>query len=80
MQDPAPTSPGAAAAGDPTETVLFDPPTGPLRVSFVLPSADLTVTGSGVVWPTEGTPAAEALGPVDNWPRHRLVWVDVTLP
>ncbi len=80
VQDPAPTSPGAAAAGDPTETVLFDPPTGPLRVSFVLPSADLTVTGSGVVWPTEGTPAAEALGPVDNWPRHRLVWVDVTLP
>jgi endonuclease/exonuclease/phosphatase family metal-dependent hydrolase len=51
--------------------------TGPLRVSYALPSADLTVTGAGVHWPPEGAPgraAAEVAGP------HRLVWVDLALP
>lgn len=50
--------------------------TGPLRVSYALPSADLTVTGAGVHWPPEGAPgraAAEMAGP------HRLVWVDLAL-
>jgi len=53
------------------------PQTGPLRVSYALPSADLTVTGAGVHWPPEGAPgraAAEMAGP------HRLVWVDLALP
>jgi hypothetical protein len=50
--------------------------TGPLRVSYILPSADLTVAGAGVYWPEEGTPghgAAVTAGP------HRLVWVDLAL-
>ncbi|SFG89055.1 Endonuclease/Exonuclease/phosphatase family protein [Palleronia marisminoris] len=80
LRDPAPTSPGAGRAGKPTDTVLFNPPTGPLRVSFVLPSADLTVLRSGVLWPIEDSPEADALGPLEHWPRHRLVWVDIALP
>ena len=80
VQDPAPTSPGATEADGPTDTVLFDPPTGPLRVSFVVPSADLDVTGAGVVWPAEDTPGVEVFGPREHWPRHRLVWVDIVLP
>lgn len=44
------------------------PQTGPLRVSYVLPSADLRVTGAGVQ-----PPEAEDTGP------HSLVWVDLSL-
>jgi hypothetical protein len=50
--------------------------TGPLRVSYVLPSADLRMGGAGVHWPPEGTPgraAAEVAGP------HRLIWVDLAV-
>lgn len=50
--------------------------TGPQRVSYILPSVDLRVTGAGVYWPPEGAPgrdAARAAGP------HRLVWVDLAL-
>ena len=50
--------------------------TGPLRVSYALPSADLGVGAAGVHWPPEGAPgraAAELAGP------HRLVWVDVAV-
>ena len=45
------------------------PQTGPLRVSYLLPSADLTVVGAGV------HPASrdDLTGP------HRLVWVDLAL-
>ena len=46
---------------------------GNLRVDYVLPSADLTVCASGVVWPTEET------GPAMS-SDHRLVWIDVALP
>ncbi|MFB9148785.1 endonuclease/exonuclease/phosphatase family protein [Roseovarius ramblicola] len=50
--------------------------TGPLRVSYLLPSTDLRVTGAGVHWPPEDAPgraAAVLAGP------HRLVWVDLAL-
>jgi endonuclease/exonuclease/phosphatase family metal-dependent hydrolase len=46
---------------------------GNLRVDYVLPSADMTVCASGVVWPTEET------GPAMS-SDHRLVWVDVAMP
>jgi len=55
-----------AAPGDP----------GNLRVDYVLPSADLTVTGAGVFWPADG-PMAETVAAAS---RHRLVWVDLALP
>jgi len=84
-----PRSEGAAAAarrqggpnlthrGDPAfDTGDFDDRAGSvgnLRVDYVLPSADLTVCASGVVWPTEES------GPAMS-SDHRLVWIDVALP
>jgi len=56
--------------------------TGNLRIDYVLPSSNLTVTGSGVYWPAEGEPGYELVGP--GYPPvssdHRLVWVDLQLP
>ncbi|WP_252854112.1 endonuclease/exonuclease/phosphatase family protein [Aeoliella straminimaris] len=49
---------------------------GNLRVDYVLPSRDLQVVDSGVFWPKQGEPGAEAIKATD----HRLVWVDLTLP
>lgn len=86
LADPRPRSAGAAAAadegqrGDPAlDTVDYGDPPGNLRVSYVLPSADLAVSAAGVVWPEAGSPAAARLGPPEDWPRHRLVWVDLEL-
>ncbi|MEL6196774.1 MAG: endonuclease/exonuclease/phosphatase family protein [Pseudomonadota bacterium] len=91
IQDPEPRSAGGAQAaardgeanrthrGDPaldTADWRDDPGPGNLRVDYVLPSSDLTVTGAGVFWPAEGTPGAEAATGSD----HRLVWVDIVLP
>ena len=50
---------------------------GKLRVDYVLPSAGLRITGSGVLWPAPGD-ALEAT--VAAASRHRLVWVDLDLP
>ena len=91
-QDPQPRSAGAAAAGaenpaqqgDPTlDTADFadDPRAGAapgnLRVDVVLPSRDLHVTGSGVLWPAPGDPFAATAAAAS---RHRLVWVDLEPP
>ena len=82
FQDPRPSSPGAKAAatpghkGDPAlDTVDWrDPVPGNLRVDYVLPGSELTVTGAGVVWPAPGDPFAET---VETASRRHLVWVDV---
>lgn len=50
---------------------------GNLRVDYVLPSADLVVTGAGVYWPMPDDPMSET---VEAASPHRLVWVDVELP
>ena len=50
---------------------------GGLRLDYVLPSAGLRVDAAGVHWPDPTDPAA-AVASVAS--RHRLVWVDVTLP
>lgn len=55
VQDPLPNQP----------TVTFDQ-TGPLRIDYVLPSSDWTVTG------------AKVTAPVPDASRHSLVWVDLT--
>lgn len=81
LQDPAPTSSGAATAPDQghrspnaTDTVEWDG-VGRLRVDYVLPSRDWMVQASGVYWPAKGEAGHEtALGAS----RHRLVWVDLT--
>ncbi|KIC37754.1 endonuclease/exonuclease/phosphatase family protein [Leisingera sp. ANG-M7] len=67
LQDPLPQSPQGGTA-----TVEWES-AGRRRVDYVLPSAGLTVTASGVVWPDgQDTPAATAS-------RHRLVWVDLLM-
>jgi hypothetical protein len=93
LQDPAPESAGAAAAAEsqggpnvgqagPAALDTADWPEeaggpGNLRVDYVLPSAELAVTGAGVFWPGEGDPLAELAAAAS---RHRLVWVDIALP
>ena len=46
---------------------------GNLRVDYVLPSVDLTITGSGVFWPVVADPLSALIAASD----HRLVWIDV---
>ena len=58
-QDPRPRDAAGNAA-----TADWDPPPGPLRVDYVLPSAGLRVLATGLA------PWVEGL-------HHRLVWVDV---
>jgi len=52
------------------------PQTGPLRVSYLLPSAGLAVTGAGIYWPEDGDAGADL---ADLAGPHRLVWVDLSL-
>lgn len=59
------------------DTALFDPGPGGLRVDVLLPSADLGVAASGVMWPPESDPLGATLAAAS---RHRPVWVDVTMP
>lgn len=87
--DVAPTSQGAAHAGEEDggananhqgeharDTADFsDHQVGNLRVDYALPSADLTVTDSGVFWPAPGAEGAELAGVSD----HHLVWVELEL-
>ena len=83
LQDPEPRSSGGADA--PTQDHVTDsaldtvdwpaPGPGRLRVDYVLPSADLTVAGTGVFWPLPSQPGHDAALSAS---RHRLVWVDVT--
>jgi len=81
LQDPRPagahgrTEPGQT--GDPAlDTVLYDT-LGGLRLDYVLPSADLTVTAAGVLWPAPSDPLWPDLAAAS---RHFPVWVDITLP
>jgi Endonuclease/Exonuclease/phosphatase family len=62
-----------------TDTADFTARDGPgfLRVDYVLPSLDLAVHASGVMWPAPDDPFAAV---VSKASRHRLVWVDITLP
>nr|WP_299355795.1 endonuclease/exonuclease/phosphatase family protein [uncultured Shimia sp.] len=65
LQDPKPQS----ATGGLNTADWSEPTPGDMRVDYVLPSTDWTVTESGVVWPDTN---AEIIAS-----RHRLVWVDV---
>lgn len=81
LQDPAPrgshgrVEPGQQ--GDPAlDTALYDD-LGGLRLDLVLPSAGLTVTGSGVMWPPDDHPSRSDLATASH---HFPVWVDIDLP
>jgi len=54
---------------------------GNLRLDYVLPSKNLSVTDSGVYWPGENEAGYDFVGP--GYPPissdHRLVWIDVKL-
>ncbi len=81
LQDPRPMRSGLAdqepgQTGDPRLDTVHWPPPGPgaLRVDYILPSADLDVTSTGVFWPPDGSDDATI---VRRASRHRLVWVDL---
>ena len=91
--DPAPQSPGAIVASTadggtnlthkgPAATDTVDWPDAPdrpgnLRVTLALPSRDLHLIGSQVLWPADTT---DPLGlDVATASRHRLVWLDVCI-
>jgi hypothetical protein len=81
LQDPQPKGSHArtepAQTGDPAlDTVLY-PDLGGLRLDYVLPSASLTVTATGVMWPETSDPLMPDLIAAS---RHFPVWVEVTLP
>lgn len=58
-----------------TDTVDWtDPFPGNMRVDYVLPSTHWRIERSGVVWPAQNNPKAQA---AETASRHRLVWVDV---
>lgn len=67
LQDPQPQSTKGGTATVEWQGV------GQMRVDYVLPSAGLTVTGSGVAWPDSPEDASAIAS------RHRLVWVDLLL-
>ncbi|MEY5038852.1 MAG: hypothetical protein RL472_1958 [Pseudomonadota bacterium] len=81
LQDPHPR--GAAGRVDPghkgdpaLDTALYER-LGGLRVEVILPSADLTVQGAGVIWPA----ATDTFTPtLVTASRHRPLWVDIALP
>ncbi len=70
------TTPASPTGGTDTASFSF----GPLRVDYVLPSANLTVQASGVFWPGPQDPGFSLIGPDGRATSdHRLVWVDVAL-
>lgn len=93
LQDPRPTSPGAAETGVSRSTGSAGQGTTPkmrtsvgedggaLRSDYALAADTLDVAGAGVFWPS-ARQAGRALVFGDPAPSgsHRLVWVDVDLP
>ena len=72
LQDPRPAHDGPG----PRHATVDWEQTGPLRVSYILPSVDLAVAGAGIHWPPEGTPESDLAATASH---HRLVWVDLAL-
>ncbi len=67
-----PTSPGGAQASSPYLTAEFGQ-----QVDYVLPSPDLSVRNSAVVWPSENANRRGLRRDVETASDHRLVWADV---
>ena len=71
---PLPTSPGGAEAGAETATIEDG-----LTLDYVLPSPDLDVEESDVVWPTAETASEGLLGAVETASDYRLIWADLAV-
>ncbi len=71
LQDPQPKSPSGQVSTVDWKAV------GELRVDYVLPSADLHVVEAGLFWPDQDDAMRDTARRAS---RHRLVWVDVSLP
>jgi hypothetical protein len=90
LQDPAPTSIGAERAfpeskhQNPSNQDTVDwrePRPGNLRVDYILPSSGLTVRNSGVFWPVPENKEADWVEQAQSLgTRHKLVWIDLSLP
>ncbi len=81
LQDPAPVGTHGRKepdqVGDPAlDTAIYDD-LGGLRLDYVLPSAKLKVTASGVLWPAADDPLWPDLVAASH---HFPVWVDIELP
>ncbi|OYR42737.1 endonuclease [Halorubrum sp. Ib24] len=71
-----PTSPGGAQKGDPDATADFGE-FGIAHVDWVLPSPDLSLRSSSVVWPSANANKRGLSDDVTAASDHRLVWADV---
>lgn len=76
--DRLPTSPGGFHRDLPTATRFGGDVEGVVElIDYVLPSPDLSLRDSGVVWPSEATTENGLLEAVETASDHRLVWADV---
>lgn len=69
-----PTSPGGAQRGNPYATAVFGDGS---QVDWVLPSPDLSLRSSAVVWPSSESNKRGLGEDVRTASDHRLVWADV---
>ncbi len=73
IQDTARFCVAGALPESPNATAAFG---GGLRVDYLLPAADVGVTGGGVFWPERAAdPAGHQLA--EDASDHRLVWIDI---
>ncbi|BBN82194.1 endonuclease [Pseudoalteromonas sp. A25] len=76
---PAPTSKGGLLNKPSNTNAATHTAHWGMRADYVLPSADLTLTNSGVFWPTKDEAGAELVADRRASSDHRLVWVDIEL-
>jgi len=69
-----PTSPGGAQRGNPYATAEFG---GGATVDWVLPSPDLSLRSSSVVWPSSNANKRGLSDDAAEASDHRLVWADI---
>jgi len=85
LQDPMPRSAGGEAMPNPSghqgdpglDTVNWSDGPGALRVDYILPSRQVEISASGVLWPANGAPLSET---GEEAGQNRLVWVDIAQP
>ena len=81
LTDPAPRSTHGrsepAHRGDPALDTAIYSDLGGLRLDYLLPSRDLDIVASGVLWPPDDDSFASTLATASH---HYPVWVDLSLP